>query len=496
MTEPPPSNPWDLSTVIDFVHAFSTSSAAIKADVDTDPFLTEDLDCRNAKPVGIAPRSTGLGDFSAIWEFLETEPHSDVAIKPESYTSVSSFASQSPASNHTSPITSAEEDVGTFEDIITKEVRWKDEVHGEDLAELSRSACDDDKRRPSEKTECSPIVADRIFSIQSPSKKKVRKGNKSGRAVSDTDETSGLESEADALSRRKSENAQSPSAVLDTYRSDSRVLQPLYNLTIEQKQTEIIHKLTKRFRVHENFLLRSGPRLGTIVGDDAVHVFVDCSNVVLGFYDALKRARSVPETARVRASPFSFRSLAFIMERNRPVARRVLVGSRTENSSLPTHFAEAEECGYEVNILDRVFKAREDTSKKLRGGVGNGYLTGYSSGSETPTSQLKVKSFVEQGVDEILHMKLLESLVDTHKPATIVLASGDGAEAEYSGGFFKNVERALLKGWKVEIVAWKNALSFEYRSREFRQKWRKQFTVVELDDFSEELLAVYATARD
>ncbi|PQE24608.1 cell wall glucanase protein [Rutstroemia sp. NJR-2017a BVV2] len=493
MTEPPPMKPWDLSTVIDFVHTFSTTSPAIKADVETDPFLTELPEFRKAEPVDTTPRSTGLGDFSAIWEFLGKESHLEVATKPESCTSTSSSASQSPTSNQSTPTTSADEDVETLEVVPTKEVRWKDEVHGTDIAGLKKSACDRGQRQ-SETTECSPIVAGRIFSIQSPSKKKNQKKKKSRRAVSDTDETSGLESEAEALSRRKSEHAQSQVTAIDTHRSDPRVLQPLYNLTIEQKRTEIIHKLTKKFRVHENFLLRSGPRLGTIVGDDAVHVFVDCSNVVLGFYDALKRARSLPETARVKASPFSFRSLAFIMERNRPVARRVLVGSRTENSGLPTHFAEAEECGYEVNILDRVFKARDDSSKKLRGGVGNGYLTGYSSGSETPVSQLKVKSFVEQGVDEILHMKLLESLVDTHKPATIVLASGDGAEAEYSGGFFKNVERALLKGWKVEIIAWKNALSFEYRSKAFQHKWKKQFTVVELDDFSEELLAVYATA--
>jgi hypothetical protein len=94
-------------------------------------------------------------------------------------------------------------------------------------------------------------------------------------------------------------------------------------------------------------------------------------------------------------------------------------------------------------------------------------------------------------VDELLQMKLLETLVDSQKPTTIVLASGDAAEAEYSGGFFKNVERALRKGWKVELVAWGAGLSQEYRSKEFLNRWKGKFTIIELDDFSEDLLGLY-----
>jgi len=71
------------------------------------------------------------------------------------------------------------------------------------------------------------------------------------------------------------------------------------------------------------------------------------------------------------------------------------------------------------------------------------------------------------------------------------LASGDAAEAEYSGGFLKNVERALSKGWKVELVSWSQGLSTEYRSKPFLKKWKDSFEIIELDDFSEELLAIY-----
>lgn len=133
---------------------------------------------------------------------------------------------------------------------------------------------------------------------------------------------------------------------------------------------------------------------------------------------------------------------------------------------------------------------RSDSTPKKKRGAGNGYATsGQSSGSEGMALARPIMA--EQAVDEILHMKLLESLVDTSTPSTIVLASGDAAEAEYSGGFLKNVERALLKGWKVELVAWHDGLSYEYRSKDFQRKWEGKFKIIELDDFCEELLAVY-----
>jgi hypothetical protein len=86
-------------------------------------------------------------------------------------------------------------------------------------------------------------------------------------------------------------------------------------------------------------------------------------------------------------------------------------------------------------------------------------------------------------------------LVDTQNPSTVVLASGDAAEAEFSGGFLKCVERALSKGWKVEVIAWGDGLSQEYRSKRFINRWDGRFEVVELDDFCEEMLAVYISKR-
>ena len=178
-----------------------------------------------------------------------------------------------------------------------------------------------------------------------------------------------------------------------------------------------------------------------------------------------------------------------MLERGRPTAKRVLVGS----DNFPA-IETAKAIGYEVSILERVHKARELTPRRTRynnHSSNNNSAAGQSSGSETTaamTTMYAPEKWVEQAVDEILHLKILESVVDATTPATIVLATGDAAEAEYSGGFLRMVERALAKGWKVELVSFKHNTSRAYRRKDFRAKWGDQFRMVELDDFVEELL--------
>ena len=119
--------------------------------------------------------------------------------------------------------------------------------------------------------------------------------------------------------------------------------------------------------------------------------------------------------------------------------------------------------------------------------------TGTGSGSETTAAaavavQYAPEKWVEQAVDEILHLKMMESIVDASEPSTMVLATGDAAEAEYSGGFMKMVERALGKGWKVELACFRHNRSGAYNRKDFREKWGENFKIVELDDFVEVLL--------
>lgn len=209
---------------------------------------------------------------------------------------------------------------------------------------------------------------------------------------------------------------------------------------------------------------------------------------MIGFQDSLKRSRGIPVSRRIRSQPFSYHNLSLILERGRPAAKRVLAGS----DNFPA-VQEAKLIGYETNILERVHKAKELTPRKKKSSSNNynssNYTsaTGQSSSSET-TAGFAPEKWVEQAVDEILHLKMLESVVDAKTPSTIVLATGDAAEAEYSEGFLKMVERALEKGWMVELVSFKNNISGAYKRKEFRGKWEKQFKIIILDEYVELLV--------
>jgi hypothetical protein len=202
---------------------------------------------------------------------------------------------------------------------------------------------------------------------------------------------------------------------------------------------------------------------------------------MIGFHDSFKSSRNIPITTKARRLSLSFHNLSIILERGRKATKRVLVGS----DRFPA-IKEAERIGYETNILDRVQKDKQRTSRrsKFRRANSNG-AHGSSSGSD---AQPREERWVEQGVDEILQLKILESLVDTEAPATIVLATGDAAKAEYSGGFLKMVERALQKGWAVEVVSFSMNTSSAYKKKGFHYKWRSQFKMIYLDDYIEELL--------
>lgn len=232
-----------------------------------------------------------------------------------------------------------------------------------------------------------------------------------------------------------------------------------------------------------------------------IHVFVDASNIFIGFHDQLKRARDIPQNVHVPKVDLSFDALALLMERRRPVAKRCLVGSKPHMAA----FDVAQRVGYECNILDKVLKARELTErqkyfqeqeKKWRrrsGGYNNGTSTGGDSGgsgSETSNTGpvFAPERYIEQGVDEIIHLKMMESIVDTETPSTMVLATGDAAQAEYSEGFLKMAERALKKGWKVELVSWSKNISLAYKKAAWQKKWDGRFRIIELDTYAEELL--------
>lgn len=99
-------------------------------------------------------------------------------------------------------------------------------------------------------------------------------------------------------------------------------------------------------------------------------------------------------------------------------------------------------------------------------------LTNYALGSpgmgSSPGGRIR---FREQGVDELLQLKLHQAIADTDSPpphgSTIVLATGDGNAGQFNvDGFRGAVRTALRKGWRVELYAWEYGLS---------RAWVKEF---------------------
>lgn len=228
---------------------------------------------------------------------------------------------------------------------------------------------------------------------------------------------------------------------------------------------------------------------------EGIHIFVDASNIMIGFKDILRKYG-------VRQHDMAFDSLALLLERRRPVAKRVFAGSHREANPLPSIkklVETSKSVGYESILQEQVFISRDDSEKKrfyddvkrlgwqkaqqLRSGSGSDSETGPSA-PKTPSAP----RWVEQGVDEILHLKMCQSLIDTDVPSTMVLATGDGAEAEMSDGFLAHVERALKRGWNVELISWRQQTNGGYRNKKFRTKWGDQFKIIELDEFVEDLI--------
>lgn len=87
-----------------------------------------------------------------------------------------------------------------------------------------------------------------------------------------------------------------------------------------------------------------------------------------------------------------------------------------------------------------------------------------ASGQSTPSTRPR---FREEAVDELLQLKLLQTLLDTPSPpppgSTIVLASGDAAKSQFNPeGFLGCVRKAVERGWNVEVVGWDEGRSRAY----------------------------------
>jgi hypothetical protein len=239
--------------------------------------------------------------------------------------------------------------------------------------------------------------------------------------------------------------------------------------------------------------------------DGGVHIFVDMSNIHIGFSNSVKVIRGVPISNYMKAPPFSFDNLARILERGRDIEKKVLAGSvasiASQREYWPSHFHEAMALDYQMNIFDRVRMGKPSPKPKrsyrlpTHGthlyNAREGDSTSADESNEDGTFYKIILKNGEQGVDENLHLNMSNSLLDS-LPGTMVIATGDAAQAQFSGGFKDYAIRALDRGWRVEVVSWKRAVSFAWKDAAFQAKYGDRFRLIILDEFLEELHAVAA----
>lgn len=265
------------------------------------------------------------------------------------------------------------------------------------------------------------------------------------------------------------------------YRFGPAEVAPEYWTTKAGKARFLNHKLEILKR--EDLKVQRAPETA-LVAAGPVHIFIDLSNIIIGFYDSIKSNRGIPLQKRVKPPVFSFENFDTLLSRGRKTEKKVVAGSIGSRSRRPSYMTEAEQLEYEMNILQRVPKPASPVNKR-------------KSRSESATSDTSGDDYFvgpmkqgEQGVDELIHLKLLQSAMDTRAGGTIALATGDAAHAEYSDGFKKNIERVLHHGWNVELYGWSRNISSAWRDPAFALQWGRRFRIIELDDFCEELFGL------
>jgi hypothetical protein len=144
----------------------------------------------------------------------------------------------------------------------------------------------------------------------------------------------------------------------------------------------------------------------------ARHVFVDNANIYGG---ATRAARTLEPGTLWMSVRVHYRNLFNLIE-GAEVTTRILADSVPPGNELL--WQAARDLGYNTDLLRRV----ERDDGKL----------------------------VEQAVDEMLHLKMANALLDYDPPQTLVIASGDGRESQWATSFPGQAERALKKGWDVE----------------------------------------------
>lgn len=155
---------------------------------------------------------------------------------------------------------------------------------------------------------------------------------------------------------------------------------------------------------------------------DDYYIFIDFSNITIGFYNHIinnyKKYNIVnPE--------INYDVLFSIIENNKNIKKRILIGSKNtkKDKNKENIF---NKYGYEVFMIERINNK-------------------------------------EKGVDELLHGKIMETILYNDIPGYIIICSGDGKSSDYTeNSFYKLCIKALKIGWKVTIISWRKQINKNY----------------------------------
>lgn len=155
------------------------------------------------------------------------------------------------------------------------------------------------------------------------------------------------------------------------------------------------------------------------------HIFIDNSNI---FGGAQRAAATLEPDALWMAVRIYYKNFFQLLEKELNPKTKILAGSVPPGNDVLWEHARRH--GYNTDLLKRI----EHDDGRL----------------------------VEQGVDEIAHLKIANVLLDYEAPQTLVLVTGDGNDSDFGTSFTKQAERALKRGWQVHVWSWKDQLSGKF----------------------------------
>lgn len=208
------------------------------------------------------------------------------------------------------------------------------------------------------------------------------------------------------------------------------------------------------------------------IASNGVHLFLDLSNIDIGFHKALRMRYSLDEHAYFNPLPhLNLQFLTEVLVRGRQTIVLNVGCSTLPGRPEPRHVRSLRKLGYRVDLRER--KRVEESSQ-----------------SKLSKNSAFIVRHVEDLVDETLQTRMAESVMEYfNEQGTLTIATGDARPAKYSDGFLTYAERALKMGWNVEVVSWKGSLSSAWKNPKWTTQWGDKFRTIELDGFLDDILA-------